>query len=324
VGSVLIMAGDFIFTGCSFTWGQGLWSYCTTKHKVPTVTEYIDGAGVPDAAIRFLERNRWPHIVAKAFKAREIIKRNNGGTDDESLRFINQVKENHVSKETLLTQNVEWDTVKLCVFQTTQLYRSSFYFNYKGEDYRVFSEPSKRNFDRIEKVQITDENGIELQYPIILEETKKFDVFINWLIDNNYSIEEFEKILIDTMCNRIKNKLKELEEKYNIQTLIVCWTDEYVEKILSDDWLSKRLVKIQHDKALPSDKNTIVTTEYNCIDDAMQYSPELIISKDNKNRLHPSGDDEHPSLECHKIIAESVVNKINENRKFLFYGNELS
>ncbi len=304
------MGGDFIFTGCSFTWGQGLWSYCTTKHKVPTVTEYIDGAGVPDAGIRFLEGNRWPHRVAQTFKAREIVKRNNGGTDDESIRFINQVKENHVSKETLLTQNVAWDDVKLCVFQTTQLYRSSFYFNYKGEDYRVFSEPSKRNFDRIEKLQKTDENGIELQYPIILEETKNFDVFINWLIDNNYSIEDFEKILIDEMCNRIKNKLKELEEKYNIQTLIVCWTDEYLEKILSDDWLSKRLVKIHHDNNADN-----CTIEYNCIQDLQLYYPELVISKDSRNRLHPSGDDEHPSLECHKIIAKSVVNKINENRK---------
>ena len=52
----------------------------------------------------------------------------NGGTDDESIRFI----ENKVFKE-----NKKYDWL---ILQTTQIYRSPFYFEHKGNFYNVKSE----------------------------------------------------------------------------------------------------------------------------------------------------------------------------------------
>lgn len=51
---------------------------------------------------------------------REIIKRHNGGTDEESIRFIDEIKQNNVHKHSLLTENVIWENVNYVIFQTTQ------------------------------------------------------------------------------------------------------------------------------------------------------------------------------------------------------------
>lgn len=294
------METKFIFTGDSFTWGQGLWSYCPTDFKIPTVDDYLSGHPIPNVAEEFRKFHRFASIVGRHFNAEPIIKRYNGGEDAESIRFIDEVKNNWVSKNSLLTENVNWDTVKLCLFQTTQLYRSSFYFNYKGKDYRVFSEPDKKNFDRLEHIYIKDPS----EHPIVLKETKNIDKFIDWLIDNDLTPERFEEIHSKSMLNIIKTKLKELEETYNIPTLILCWTDEYLKGILNDEWLSKRLVKINHGGI-----------NYDCITDLFEKDSKMVIAHD-PSVLHESGIDGHPSLACHQHIANSIINKIVIDKLF--------
>lgn len=297
------MKEPIIFAGCSFTWGQGLWSYCPTNLKVPTESEYVqEHHPIPDVAQDFREENRYANIVGRHYNLEPIIKRYNGGTDEESIRFIDEIKENIVRDDTLLTKNVVWNDVKLCVFQTTQLYRSSFYFNYKGNDYRVFSTPDKKNLDRVEKIKyLFNRDGSPTRYPLILNENESTDVFIDWLIDNNYSVEDFEKIQCSYMTNNIKNKLKELEEKYNIPTLILCWTGEYLMDFVFDSWLSKRLIKINY-----------FGTNFNTIEEMFFANKELEIRNDPRV-IHESGNDGHPSLNCHKHIASSIINTIEKN-----------
>ena len=294
MGSILKMSKTIIFSGDSFTWGQGLWSYCPTNLNVPTVDDYLDGHPIPDVAQDFRVNKRFADKVARHFNCDSIIKRYNGGTDEESIRFIDDVKNNYVNKHSLLTENVVWDNVQLCVFQTTQLYRTSFYFNYKEKDYRIFSEPNKRNFDRLEHIKIDKDGG----HPRILKETKNFDIFIDWLIDNDLTPEKFEQVHCKSMLNMIKTKLKWLEKKHNIPTLILCWTDEYLKEISNNPWISKRLVKVNF--------NGI---DYECIGHLFDKNPEMVIAHD-PSVLHKSGTDGHPSLVCHKHIASSLINKI--------------
>ena len=294
MGSILKMSQTIIFSGDSFTWGQGLWSYCPTNLNVPTVDDYLSGHPIPDVAEEFRKSNRFADLVARHFNCESVVKRYNGGTDEESIRFIDDVKNNYVSKYSLLTENVVWDNIQLCVFQTTQLYRSSFYFNYKEKDYRIYSEPDVKNFDRLEHIKIDKDGG----HPRVLKETKDCDIFIDWLIDNNLTPERFEEIHSKSMLNMIKTKLKWLEEKHNIPTLILCWTDEYLKGILNDEWISKRLVKIGLDEM-----------DYECIQYLFDKNPEMVVAHD-PSVLHKSGIDGHPSLVCHKHIATSIINKI--------------
>ena len=100
------------------------------------------------------------------------------------------------------------------------------------------------------------------------------------------------------MMNMIKTKLKWLEKKHNIPTLILCWTDEYLKEISNNPWISKRLVKINFDGI-----------DYECIHHLFEKNPEMVIAHD-PSVLHKSGTDGHPSLVCHKHIANSIINKI--------------
>jgi hypothetical protein len=290
------MSRYIIFSGCSFTWGQGLWVYSPTKLKVPNVVEYIDlGHPIPFEADDFRINNRFANLVANHFGCWEIVKRQNGGTDEESLRFLHEVKNNKVTRHSLLTENVEWEGVKYIVFQTTQAYRSPFVFFYKGNEYELYSEPGLQNLERVQKINRNSENNI-----IDIEELPNIDIFLDWLIDNNLSVENFEKIHLDYMSTQIKNTLKYFEDEYNIKTLIVSWTDEYIDNFLNDTFTNDRLVRLNYKG-----------NEFVSIEKAMKAYPNLEIINDTE-KVHDSGADGHPSLECHRMIADSLISKIGQ------------
>ena len=126
------------------------------------------------------------------------------------------------------------------------------------------------------------------------------DIFLDWLIDNNYTVEDFEKLHTKYMSDEILKTLKNLEEEHNIPTIIVCWTDEYLPHFLNDEFASKRLVKLKYNEK-----------EFNTISCIIEEYNELEIQHDS-NTIHDDGGDGHPSLECNRIIRDSVIDKIIE------------
>lgn len=310
MGSILIMGGDIIFSGCSFTWGQGLWSYCPSDLKMPTVNEYIEqGYGVPDVGEFFRQDNRYASLVAKHFYSREIIKRWNGGTDDESIKFIEDVRKNWVTRHSLLTENVIWDNVKYIVFQTTQPYRSPFTFYHKNKEYQVISEPGMHNLERVQEIiRWSDKDCPECDNAI--KETiehPNLDIFLDWLIDNNLSVDDFAEIHLKHMSGRIKESLKHYEETYGIKTLIISWTDEYLPYFIKDKFCNERLVRLKYN-----------SKEFNCIAHLFQENKKFEILNDDET-LHETGTDGHPSLKCHRVIADSLIEKITYRNKNGFH-----
>ena len=95
------MKKGIIFSGCSFTWGQGLWMYYDKDIKIPMSIEYTGGRDnmdvewkstrVPEEAYELHKTLGWPTKVAEYLNGTPIIKRYNGGNDEESIRFINEV-----------------------------------------------------------------------------------------------------------------------------------------------------------------------------------------------------------------------------------------
>jgi hypothetical protein len=305
------MGGDIIFSGCSFTWGQGLWSYCPSDLKMPTVNEYIEqGYGVPDVGEFFRQDNRYASLVAKHFYSREIIKRWNGGTDDESIKFIEDVRKNWVTRHSLLTENVIWDNVKYIVFQTTQPYRSPFTFYHKNKEYQVISEPGMHNLERVQEIiRWSDEDCPECDNAI--KETiehPNLDIFLDWLIDNNLSVDDFAEIHLKHMSGRIKESLKHYEETYGIKTLIISWTDEYLPYFIKDKFCNERLVRLKYN-----------SKEFNCIAHLFQENKKFEILNDDET-LHETGTDGHPSLKCHRVIADSLIEKITYRNKNGFHN----
>ena len=86
-----------------------------------------------------------------------------------------------------------------------------------------------------------------------------------------------------------------------IRDRILCWTGEYLMDFVFDSWLSKRLIKINY-----------FGTNFNTIEEMFFANKELEIRNDPRV-IHESGNDGHPSLNCHKHIASSIINTIEKN-----------
>lgn len=288
MGRVLI--NKILFSGCSFTWGQGLWYYFDTNEYIPNTYEYLHNVKeIPKSALDFKNKNNYAGLVSKHFNSEYEMKSWNGGTDDESIRFI----ENKVFNE-----NTKFDWL---VFQTTQIYRSPFYFEHKGNFYNVKSEPGQHNLAEVIHLVDGGHDGRHVS-------TRDFDIFFDWLIDNNYSIEDWSHLFEKRIVERIETILKKCNE-VGIKTAILSWTDEYLSLIGRNEYLKNQLITIEH-------KNR----KFECISQLMDYEQDLIIAHDTKNKKHTSGDgsvdkdDWHPSLRCHQIISKSVIKHI-ENEK---------
>lgn len=283
-----------IFCGCSFTWGQGLWSYSPTKWYVPTCIEYTqENAPIPPDADLFRIENRFAGVLQHMVPiSNVIIKRHNGGTDEESLRFIDEVKNNEVGQETLLTQNVPWNGVKLCVFQTTQAYRSPFKFTYKNEEYQIRANPGFTGLTICDKI-FTNNSGHK-----DFVELDNYEPFLNWLVDNNLTPDDFYKIHTTQIMNKIENKFKELEGD-GIKCVLLSWTDDYLHLIKENNYLNERFVPIKY-KGVSYDTIEMIIEKFNM--DIMG----------DKTKLHDCGGDNHPSLELHKVIAKSLYPKIKQ------------
>lgn len=284
-----------IYAGCSFTWGQGLWSYCPTKWYVPTCYEYTkEDAPIPPIAQKFRIENRFAGLIEKNKGIKQIVKRRNGGTDDESLLFIDMVKQNKVHTDgggSLLQENIDWNQIEWCIFQTTQAYRSPFEFTHKGQLYSIRANPGFKEQTLLCKIGEYDQN-----YNRTEEELDTIEPFLEWLVDNNLTPNDFFKIHTRHIAKRIENKFKELEEQ-NIKCLIFCWTDEYLSYINESPFLQERFVQIKYNN------NYYNTLEY--------LIEEFKLSiKNDKTKIHDCGGDAHPSLKLHKLIAESLESKM--------------
>ena len=273
--------------GCSFTWGQGLWYYHDTNEYVPTTYEYLHNVKkIPQSSLDFKDKNNWPGLVSSHFNTSYMMKSWNGGTDHESIQFINT---DVFDKN----EDIEW-----LIFQTTQLYRSPFEFEVDGKKYIVKSEPDKENLAEINLLADGHYDGLHVPQ-------KDFGKFFDWAHQNKINPAKFCEMNLLTVMDNIENVLKKCEER-GIKTAILCWTEEYLTEIIRRKFLTDRFIRLNYNGY-----------EYSHIDDLQQKNPQLFIAKDT-SKLHKSGDgfpstdDWHPSLDCHKIIADNVINFIKE------------
>lgn len=276
-----------IFAGCSFTWGQGLWYYYPTDEHIPNVHEYIfENCNVPQSALDFKNENIWPKKVCNLIGGDPLIKKYNGGTDFESIEFINQI---------LKEKNP--NDIGYLVFQTTQIYRSPFKFEMNGDWYHLRPTPNHKSLSKVDKLDSDKlDDTTQTHYS---EEDVDIDIFYEWLYENKIDIEEFEKVHAQEMTKLIKQTLEKCES-LGIKTFILSWTDEYLNFIKKDKYLLDRFIDFRY--------NGVV---YDCIDWMQMANTELFISQD-PYVLHDSGGDGHPSLKCHEIIARAVLNKIKK------------
>lgn len=266
-----------VFAGCSFTWGSGLWYYS----KLPTIIEQtgqsFDTRKMNISHIDYMKSVRFPRIVANHFNTFEIVNPNNGGSNETMIDWWKNCFTNGVRGYKAFDSiypHLHYNEISYFVVQLTHWHRDNFTLNYNNEEIK------KELFGWID-----EHNPIN-------------SILMQWLSDNDMSVEDFISNEIIKNIKNIKEFLEHLET-FNIKTILFTWTPEYIDFIESDKWLKDRFIQFNY-------KNI----NYNCLESLMDENKELMIKYDFENLENPV-DDEHPSIGCHKLIAEHIINKIN-------------
>lgn len=273
-----------IFAGCSFTWGQGLYYYSDLDNtNLSYKNSEFNMIDLRLAQIKYMESKRFPRLVANHFNTFEVVQKYNGGRDTLSIEFIDNtlgLKNKLDRDEYLFPLEFEPKDFNFIIFQTSQVLRN----------------PYKLIFDNKEFVF---ESGIH--HP---SHKATFNIFCKYLKSIDLTFEEWYSDFIVSNIENIKQKLSLYEEAFNINTRLLCWTDEYLPYIKTDTFLSKRLIHLEYDNNV-----------FKCIQNLIEFEPEFEIINNKKFFEENTPNDEHPSMECHKIIADSIIKNI-ENTKY--------
>ena len=266
-----------VFAGCSFTWGSGLWYYS----KLPTIIEQTGQSfhtqKMNISHIDYMKSVRFPRIVANHFNTFEIVNPNNGGSNETMLEWWKNCFTNGVRGYKAfdsINPHLDYNEISYFVVQLTQWHRDNFTLNYNNEEIK------KELFGWIGENEILN--------PILMK----------WLEENSHSLDDFINDEISKNLIKVKEFLQHLES-FNIKVILLSWPTEWVDLIEKDVWLKDRCIEFNY-------KNN----NYKCLDTLMNENKELMIKYDFENLKNPP-DDNHPSMNCHKLIAEHIINKIN-------------
>ena len=125
--------------------------------------------------------------------------------------------------------------------------------------------------------------------------------FLNWLDEFYNNKEEFDDKFMRQSLKNVKDFLLKCENN-GIKTLIFSGLGpEFISRIKEDPWLTDRLITFDY-----KDKT------YNSIFDMMEENIELQIEFDNKH-FDVGPTDRHPSLDCHKLIANTIIKRIEKD-----------
>jgi hypothetical protein len=198
-----------LFAGDSFTWGQGLYFYSDLPNIKQPPKNGFNSYDVTEAQLKYKDAKRFARIVADHCGTFELVKKSNGGSDLDSINFIDDV---------FTEMGYSYDDFEYVFFQTTHFFRSKFDFELDG---------------KIQKTFITDHN--------LLEHTN-YQNLNKWLTENDYDIDTYLVKHKTQVFNKIKDKMLEIESN-GIKCGLMCWEDDYLNLISDDVFMKNRLIR---------------------------------------------------------------------------------
>lgn len=281
-----------IFAGCSFTWGQGLYYYS----NLPTLKEGTNSFNLKQltySQIEYMKSVRYPRLVAEHFKTFEIVSPTNGGAHKSIVTWWSSSL-GIPSKESMINKKISCQEISTVVFQLTQTHRCRNLVLDKTDGYFI---RCKQIVDRwLAKNNMTVGKYLG-RYAISYNEAyfpKYEKLFERWLAKNNLTIDTYQEYYTRESLEQVKIFLTECEKR-GLRTVIINWPKENVDYIKSDKWFCDRFLPL-----------TYMDKEYDDIDTLMEEHPDMKISSDYKNFSSPPPDN-HPSLDCHKLIAKNLI-----------------
>ena len=266
-----------LFGGCSFTWGQGLYFYSDLPRQKYPLNEFTYRRNeLSDAHIRYKDILRSPRLVANHFKTFEVVKRQNGGGEDETFEFFKTVFNGNVGEriDHFVDDKFEYEDIEYIIIQTSQIWRNKFYFTVDGVEEFAF---------------------ISWNNP---EHSQNWEKLSKWMIENDKSMEYVIESHLNTQYERFVNEVKFYEDK-GIKVRFLCWETDFYDLIKGDEYLMSKFIPL-----------TYMSKTYNTIFDLHMENKHLKIKYDVKNFKGTPPDDHHPSMECHQVIAKNVIKKI--------------
>jgi hypothetical protein len=289
-----------IFVGCSFTWGGGLEYYPPFKDITDSNTSPYDEQNITFAIMNFIKANRFSRLVANHFEMWEVNKLNNGGTDDKSIDEVKIMlgldktyKNNSKQFKNIKIQKYSPDEIECVIFQLSDPFRNCF-ININGEKLRIVV-PKNRNIDTNE----FNKNEI-YKFNKSLNDTT-FNKFFEFYINNFNSWEEMENYFILQNLTDLIELFKQVEA-LGIKCKLWSWHNEYVPFIKENDYLSSKFIKLKYEN-----------TEFDSLHSLMQVHPKFRISTSGFMINGKPIPDDHQTPECHKIIADSIIDSIEKD-----------
>jgi hypothetical protein len=266
-----------LFGGCSFTWGQGLYFYSDLPSlKYPTNEYTFRRDELTEAHLRYKDTCRYPRLVANYFKTFELVKEDNGGSEDVTFDFLrNRFNNNNISHNSnIISDKFNYEDIEFIIIQTSQIWRNRFYFELNG---------------------ILEYSNMTLN---VESNSSNLDKLLLWMGEKDKTTEDVIKEHFEYQYKRFLDEVKFYESK-NIKVLFLSWENELYDILKNDEYLMSKFIKLQYDGR-----------EFNTIRDLHEYDLHLKIKFDYKSFGENTPDDHHPSKLCHEVIANSIIKKI--------------
>lgn len=266
-----------VYAGCSFTWGHGLEYYSPNNQYIDRPEIQITSV-VDNILTKTREELRFSNIVSKYFNTFDVTRRFTSGNDEDSILFLNHLFDRSHVHPHITNQRYDYENIEYIIFQTSYPERCHFRLN-NGEILRISDHEDDKGQISNEIFKILKENGID-------------------------DFEKYYNLLITQLFNDLKNTLQYYESK-NIKCLFWNLTSDFTQHVDNDIWMKERHIKLYHNE------NSYLSWKEMFLDN--NYDLEIINDKEFFGDLTPQ--DQHPSKRAHKIIAESIIKKIEENEK---------
>ncbi len=200
----------FIFAGCSFTWGQGLYYYTDLDTVKPQENEHTyDHKLVTISQIAYCQRHRFASRVSNHFKTFDFVRNSNGGSNDENIaEWSHRIFDpNCAWQEKIFTNEIG-----VMVFQMTQPHRD------------INIHTGSPHFDLL-----CDVNKLE-KY-MYDHGHKDLEDFVSWFTQNTIS--------------NVHNFLYKIEQQ-GIRTVLITWPSDNISYIKNNKWLNDRLMGFEY------------------------------------------------------------------------------
>ena len=284
-----------IFVGCSFTWGGGLEYYAPFK-DIPNPYDFqYNENNITFAIMNFIKANRFSRLVVNHFEMWEVNKLSNGGADNESINEVKRMLFCNNSKQFkgFGIDIYSSDEIEYVVFQLTDPFRNNA-INVNGKNLSIdIGKIRKRNIHEL------DENNVN-NFKNILDDAT-FDEFFKFYSDNFNSWEEMENYFILQNLTNLIELFKEVES-LGIKCKLWSWHNEYVPFIKENSYLFSKFIKLEYED-----------NEFDSLHSLMQTHPKLRISTSEFLLNGKPVPDDHQTIECHKVIADSIIKSIESD-----------